>query len=1539
MTATDQHPGEEALRRALVALKDLKARVERYERAASEPIAIIGAGCRFPGGANSPEAYWELLRDGRHAIGSVPPSRWDHRHYFDPDPDTPGKICTDQGGFLEEAVDRFDAAFFGIAPVEARSIDPQHRLLLEVSWEALEHAGIAPDSLAGSSTGVFVGLGTTDYSNLQLRSTDAATIGRYYGTGSSLSVAAGRISYILGLRGPTLALDTACSSSLVATALAMQSLRSDACRMAIVGGVNLMLDPRPMVFLSQFRALSPTGRCHTFGADADGYVRAEGCGVVVLKRLADAEADGDRVLAVLRGAATNHDGRSSGLTVPNGTAQRSVIELALADARLRPADVDLVEAHGTGTELGDPIEVRAIDAVYSKDRTRPLLLTSAKTNVGHLEAAAGMAGLLKVVLALQHEEVPPHLLDGELSPHVDWAAMPVTVARERQPWPRTDEPRRAAVSAFGFSGTNAHVIVEEAPRLAPADGGEERPVVLTLSARDDAALGALAQHTAALLDHHHAIADVAWTSQVGRAQFPHRLAVTASAAPDAAEQLRAWMPGSTRTGVSQAVAPPVAPPLAFVFTGQGAQRPGMGRDLYEHEPVFRGVMDDCDRILRPHLQVPLLDVLYGGDPAIAPLVHRTQYTQPAMFAIQCALTALWRSWGVEPAAVAGHSIGEYAAGVVAGVMDLDVAAELIATRGRLMGDLPDGGAMVAVFADEDRVRRMIEPHRGLVAVAATNGPGNVVISGAAGAVDAVVTALGQDVAHRRLQVSHAFHSPLMAPVVDAFATQAERVGYRQPAVPFVSSSTGAVESDALATPRYWVDHILATVRFGAAVEALHEAGIEHFLEIGPQPALLGIVARTLGEDTGRYASLEAGRDRAERAQMADTVGRLWTAGVEIDWRAVDRGRSHKADLPTYPFQRQRFWLATTDGASTADGPGDGPNEADLLYEPRWTPLAPAPAPAPPPGRWLIVDGTMAEGTAAEMRRRGHDVGVVADVSAPAASGTWAGVVVAGPPADAHTDPVAGQRRRLEPLLKLVQRVLGNDIQLAEGGRVWVLTRSGQSVLGHGTPVDLTEAPIWGLANAVTVEEPNLRMACIDLAADGADDTGLVVDELLGDGPEDRIAVRDGVRHGLRLGRLELDTAPLTAAALDSDGSFLVTGGLGALGLEVARTLAGVGARRIALLGRRGPSDAAASVIAELRDAGVTVSTYSADVADAADVEAVVSEIRATMGPLRGVVHAAGILDDGTLRNLDWSRFDAVLRPKVAGAWNLHCATLDDDLDFFVLYSSAAALLGASGQANYTAANAFLDGLAHYRRAAGRPGLSIDWSGWEAGMAARLDDGQRLRLAQSGVALIDPALGDRLLGRLLSTTMAQVGVVPVDWHELARRSPSALQRPFYENVLAAAARGMDGRPAAQSLIDELAGLDADDRYDHVRQHVRAAIVVVLGLEDASALEAGWGLTELGMDSLMAVDLCNRLQWSMGLPLESTLAFEWPSLEALSRHLAHDRLGIALAGVGDERRAEQEAATAREAADRLAEISAISELEAEASLLQALERSGY
>ena len=910
------------LKDALRAIEELQSRLDSAERARREPIAIVGMACRFPGGVSDPESYWRLLRDGVDAIREVPPDRWDVDRYYDPDPAAPGKTSTRWGGFLDQ-VDRFDARFFGVAPREAVAMDPQHRLLLEVAWEALENGGQAPGRLTGSQTGVFVGITTTEYMQLHTRVLDLRDIDAYLAPGNTLNAAAGRVAYLLGLHGPAMAVDTACSSSLVAVHLACQSLREGESDMALAGGVNVILVPETFICFSKWGMMARDGRCKTFDAAADGFVRSEGSGVVVLKRLSDALAAGDRVLAVIRGSAVNQDGPSSGLTVPNGLAQEAVIRKALANSGVDPGQVGYVEAHGTGTSLGDPIEVEALGAVLGPGRSRrsPVLLGSVKTNLGHLESSSGIAALIKVVLSLQHREVPPHLHLKNPSPQIPWDRLPFVVPTARTPWP--DNGRRiAGVSAFGFSGTNAHVVLEEAPAAGdegPREADRTRHV-LTLSARTEEALRDLAARFERRLGEEPSLslADVAYTANAGRSHFASRLALVAESTAQAREAIEAFL-GGRPSAASSSVFTGSRPRVTFLFTGQGAQYVRMGRGLFETQPTFRRALRACDELLRPHLERPLLSVLYPEGEQDSPL-DDTAYAQPALFALEYALAELWRSWGVEPAAVMGHSVGEYVAACVAGVFDLESGLRLIAERGRLMQALPRNGAMAAVMADEARVSAAAAPHARELSIAAVNGPANVVVSGRVEAVGAVVAALAaQGVRAKRLTVSHAFHSPLVEPILPALEDAVSRVPLRTPRIPLVSNLTGRAAGEEVARPEYWRRHAREAVRFAASIQTLREKGHGLFLEVGPSPTLLGMAARCLPEGAGVFLpSLRRGLD--DWQPLLESVAALHLHGVEVDWRGFDRDyRRRKIALPTYPFQRERYWVkprAGSDGAPT-----------------------------------------------------------------------------------------------------------------------------------------------------------------------------------------------------------------------------------------------------------------------------------------------------------------------------------------------------------------------------------------------------------------------------------------------------------------------------------------------------------------------------------------------------------------------------------------------------------------------------------------------
>ncbi|NER24034.1 MAG: SDR family NAD(P)-dependent oxidoreductase, partial [Symploca sp. SIO1C2] len=917
-------------KRALLALSEMQSKLDALERAKTEPIAIIGVGCRFPGGIDNPQAFWRLLHDGVDTITEVPKNRWDIDAYYDPDPDTNGKIYTRDGGFLTE-VDTFDSQFFNISPREAISLDPQQRLLLEVSWEALEDAHQVPEQLYNSLTGVFIGISTNDYAK-RILGTEAPDA--YFGTGNTFSAAAGRLSYVLGLTGPSMAVDTACSSSLVAVHLACQSLRQQECHLALAGGVNLLLSPEASITFSQGRMLAPDGRCKTFDAAANGYVRGEGCGVIVLKRLSDAYADQDQILAVIRGSAINQDGHSGGLTVPNGPSQQAVIRQALKNGGVDPVQVSYIEAHGTGTSLGDPIEVRAIGAVFSASHSHehPLMIGSLKTNIGHLEAAAGIAGLLKVVLQLQHQEIAPHLHFKEPNPYINWDELPVDVPTETTPWSAGAEKLFAGVSSFGFIGTNAHVVLEEAPSQVksrsplalPNNGGNskvkreefiERPYhLLTLSAKNQEALKELATRYQKYLetDQELALEDICFSANTGRTHFKHRLAVIASSSAELKEKLATFSILEEVAGLYQneLQSTTTKPKVAFLFTGQGSQYVNMAKELYSTQPTFRKTLEQCDGILRAYQQKPLLSVLYPESGETSP-IDETAYTQPALFAIEYALAQLWKSWGIEPDVVMGHSVGEYVAACVAGVFSLEDGLKLIAYRGRLMQQLPSGGEMVAVMVSCEKVNQLIAPYTEQVAIAAINGPVSTVISGAAEAVGTVKDSLeAEGIKTKQLQVSHAFHSPLMEPMLAEFEAVASQITYNQPQIPLISNVTGAIAPESIATASYWVNHVCQPVKFAQSMETLHQKGYEVFLEIGPKPILLAMAKQCLLEDVGVWLpSLRPGQQ--DWQQMLDSLAQLYVRGVKVDWLGFDNYYScSKVVLPTYPWQRQRYWIET-----------------------------------------------------------------------------------------------------------------------------------------------------------------------------------------------------------------------------------------------------------------------------------------------------------------------------------------------------------------------------------------------------------------------------------------------------------------------------------------------------------------------------------------------------------------------------------------------------------------------------------------------------
>ncbi|MFE2295010.1 type I polyketide synthase [Streptomyces sp. NPDC059452] len=1559
------------------------------EPGSGEPIAIVGMGCRFPGGVVRPEDFWHLVSKGIDAVGAWPSNRgWDTEGLYDPDPDRAGTTYSRQGGFLHD-VPEFDAEFFGISPREALAMDPQQRLLLETAWEAVEGAGQDPTALKDRQVGVYIGTNGQDYSAL-LEGAEGISEGHLL-TGNTASVLSGRLSYVLGLQGPALTVDTACSSSLVALHLAVQALRRGDCEQALAGGVSVMSTPRLFVEFSRQRGLAADGRCKAFSAEADGTGWGEGAGVLLLERHSDALRHGHPVLALISGTAVNQDGASNGLTAPNGPSQQQVIRAALADAALRADQIDAIEAHGTGTRLGDPIEAQALQAVHGPARPadRPLWLGSVKSNIGHTQAAAGVAGVMKMVLAIRHGELPGTLHAGTPSPHVDWSGGGIRLLTVRTPWPETGSPRRAGVSSFGISGTNAHVIIEQAPAIAVVPALERvdasdrvdalvrvdapdvptsdaaasdtaaamaiaavtatptarrtgPPVPLLLSARTPEALRAQAGRLVSRLDADPdlELADVAYSLATGRAPLEHRAAVLGRDRAAVRRSLTALARGTSagRLLTGGAVR---SGRTAFLFPGQGSQRAGAGAELYRDDPVFADALDEVLTGLDPHLDLRLRDILFAGPGTPgADLLDRTRYTQPALFALETALFRLVRHWGVRPDLLMGHSIGELAAAHAAGVLDLPDACALVAARGRLMDELPEGGAMVAVEATEDEVRQALlddrtghpaqdrdadpgrDPDQDAVDIAAVNGPTSVVLSGDADAVHRLAEAFrsrGRRI--RRLSVSHAFHSARMDGMLDAFRDVAESLTYHAPGIEIVSNLTGrTATAEELRSPDHWVRHVRDTVRFLEGARRLRAEGATTYLELGPGGVLSGMLHACLSDpdpasaptptsaptsapdpgDTGTVPLLRDGRGEPDAVRTA--LASLHLRGVPVDWSAGWSGTDvRRVDLPTYAFQRRRFWPeAAPDPAPAAwrrrgTTVPAGPRHYRIAWEPLTVPAEPRLS-----GRWLLVtpDGPGAEDTvlACEQALAGHGADVVvirvgaAVERAELASllpefGVLEGVLsllalAEGPHPGTRTPDAC-----LTGTLLLLQALGDSGIDAP----LWCATRG--AVAADGTEeVRPEQAQVWGLGRVAALEHPLRWGGLVDLPEllDGPALDGLCA-VLAGQDGEDQVAVRTPVPLGRRLVPAPEPATP-APAPWTARGTVLVTGGTGGLGAQVARWLAERGAEHLVLLSRRGPKAPGADGLTDaLAALGARSTLLACDVAVRAALERVLEQLREAGDTVRAVVHTAGLTSDTALMDCTPEELARRTAAKTRGAAHLDALFAGQPLDAFVLFSSISGTWGSGGQGAYAAANAYLDGLAAARRGRGLTATSVAWGPWAgAGMAAGAV-GEGLR--RHGLVPMAPEAALSALGRALALDEGEPVVAELDWSRFAptfgsvrdsallRGLPTAPE-PRAADASAGSGPGTGGEPPWRHRLHRLSEPEGRKLLTEL---VRSEAAAVLGHDSAAGFAADRPFREVGFDSLTAVELRNRLVAATALPLALTSVFDHPTAAALAAHL--------------------------------------------------------
>lgn len=1799
-----------------------------------EPIAIVGIACRFPG-ASDPPAYWNVLRDGRDLIREVPSERWDARAFYHPDAAVPGKAVSRWGGFLEQ-VDRFDPFFFGISPGEAERMDPQQRLLLELAYESMEDAGYSMARLMGSRTGVFVGVSINEYALVQYGRHEL--INGHSGAGNALSIAANRISYFFDLHGPSLAVDTACSSSLMAIHLACRSLRSGECALALAGGVNIVLSPAHSIAFTKAGVLAPDGRCKVFDARADGYVRGEGGGLVVLKPLGRALADDDVIYAVIRGSAVQQDGRTNGLMAPSREAQEAVLRAAYRDAGVSPGHVQYVEAHGTGTLLGDSIEAQALGAVVGADRSNgACALGSVKSNLGHLEAAAGIAGLVKVALSLRHRVLPPSLHFETPNPHIPFEELGLRVQRALTPWPDHTGPALAGVSSFGFGGTNVHVVLEEAPhhRTDGLHGDVARDPamaqVLPLSAHTPSALRALAGAYADLLttisNAPGSLADLCASASTRRNHLDHRVALVAHSLPQLAAALEGFVSGASQDNVVLGRRTDAAPAkLVFVFSGQGSQWHGMGRELLRHERVFRDSLEECEQLLRRQVNWSLFDELAADERRSR--LGEIDVLQPTLFALQVALANLWRSWGIEPDAVVGHSMGEAAAAFVAGALTLEDAASVICARSRLLRRLSGRGGMAVVGLPVDETARYLSGRDGRLSIAASNSPSATVVSGETAALmDLTATLQSSGVYCSLIKVDVASHSPQTAPLADELQRCLADLQPRPASPPFVSTVTGAVYEGNV-DGAYWARNLTELVQFAAAIQNLVHTGHRAFVEISPHPVLQSSVQQCVMRlSAGKQSTVlpSTRRDEPERGALLQSLGALYAAGRDIDWGRLYPSPTRPVSLPTYPWQRERFWLdggparprwsgrgpdrsgqgahpllgdrvalahapassvwqtdldpgsalflrdhrvngaivfpasafielalavaaragvagthslsdldlrarlVLTEGAPRVvqvalipepdgvhafrvfsqprDAPGeewtlhatasfvpDGPEDAsphadpavvptrapegfaevspdelygalgargleygpalrgidtvwrrdgealghvslpqvvrheadayrihpalldaalqvlaatlngsveegadDRTYVPvgcqrvklhdrpvtalwshvvlraatpgmdtveadvhlsddsgrrigviaglrlarisiergpaaadrhtwtygvRWRPVPWAYSELPlsedHATRWLILADRhgLAEALQQQLQARGQRCQLLAydnAIAAPPEDGpdAWQprddtirhaigrsldaepspmrGVIhlwsagVGDPPAGSPTGLRTAQLLGCNAVVSLVQGLVGR----ASLGtpRLWLVTRGTQPALS-GELVSVAQAPLWGLGRTIGFELPALKCTLVDVdpALDAPAAARLLLRQLSIDDAEDQVALRGEHRFVPRLSPLEESLAAPSCAPgapppFRPDGTYLITGGLGGLGLAVARWMIEQGARHLALLGRRAPSPGADAAVRDLRrvgGGGTEVAVFAGDVAVERQLATVLEGIRETMPPLRGIVHAAGVLDNAPIVSLDAGRMARVLAPKVDGAWNLHLATAHLPLDFFVLFSSAVSVLGSPGQGNYAAANAFLDALAHRRRRAGLPAVSINWGPWaDVGLVASAEVLQGPARSDShGVKSITPRHGLEALGRALRGDRPQVTVLPFDMRSLLDLYPAAAGIPFFSDV-----GGRDSHVSRLYTRPDLA-----QEYIAPRTEIERKLVELwrqtlridrVGIRDS--------FFELGGDSVLAAQIVTSAHRVFGVGIDLREAFQAFTIEHLAQRV--------------------------------------------------------
>ncbi len=1476
-------------------LADEFDRVSRI--AVAEPVAVVGIGCRFPGDVDGPESFWDFLVAGRNAISTVPADRWDAEAFYHPDPLTPGRMTTKWGGFVPD-VAGFDAEFFGITPREAAAMDPQQRMLLEVAWEALEHAGIPPDSLGGTRTAVMMGVYFNEYQSMLAASPQ--NVDAYSGTGNAHSITVGRISYLLGLRGPAVAVDTACSSSLVAVHLACQSLRLRETDLALAGGVSITLRPETQIAISAWGLLSPQGRCAAFDAAADGFVRGEGAGVVVLKRLTDAVRDGDQVLAVVRGSAVNQDGRSNGVTAPNTAAQCDVIADALRSGDVAPDSVNYVEAHGTGTVLGDPIEFEALAATYGHGGDA-CALGAVKTNIGHLEAAAGIAGFIKATLAVQRATIPPNLHFSQWNPAIDAASTRFFVPTQNSPWPTAEGPRRAAVSSFGLGGTNAHVIIEQGSELAPvSEGGEDTGVsTLVVTGKTAQRMAATAQVLADWMEGpgaEVAVADVAHTVNHHRARQATFGTVVARDRAQAIAGLRALAAGQHAPGVVSHQNGSPGPGTVFVYSGRGSQWAGMGRQLLADEPAFAAAVAELEPVFVEQAGFSLRDVIATGKELVG-----IEQIQLGLIGMQLTLTELWRSYGVQPDLVIGHSMGEVAAAVVAGALTPAEGLRVTATRARLMAPLSGQGGMALLGLDAAATEALIADYP-QVTVGIYNSPRQTVIAGPTEQIDELIARVrAQNRFASRVNIEVAPHNPAMDALQPAMRSELADLTPRTPTIGIISTTYADLHTQPIFDAEHWATNMRNPVRFQQAIASAGSGadGAYHtFIEISAHPLLTQAIADTL-EDAHRPTKsaakyLSIGTLQRDADDTVTFRTNLYTADIAHPPHTCHPPEPHPT-IPTTPWQHTHHWIATTH-PSTAAPEDPGSNKVvvngqstsesraleDWCHQLAW-PIRPAVSADPPStAAWLVVaDNELCHelARAADSRVDSLSPPALAAGSDPAALlDALRGVdnVLYAPPVPGELLDIESAYQVFHATRRLAAAMVASSATAISPPKLFIMTRNAQPI-SEGDRANPGHAVLWGLGRSLALEHPEIWGGIIDL--DDSMPAELAVRHVLtaahGTDGEDQVVYRSGARHVPRLQRRTLPGKPVT---LNADASQLVIGATGNIGPHLIRQLARMGAKTIVAMARKpGALDELTQCLAAT---GTDLIAVAADATDPAAMQTLFDRFGTELPPLEGIYLAAFAGRPALLSEMTDDDVTTMFRPKLDALALLHRRSLKSPVRHFVLFSSVSGLLGSRWLAHYTATSAFLDSFAGARRTMGLPATVVDWGLWKS-----LADVQKDATQISAESGLQPMADEVAIGALPlvmnpDAAVATV-VVAADWPLLAAayRTRGALR--IVDDLLPAPE---DVGKGESEFRTSLRSCPAEKRRDMLFDHVGALAATVMGMPPTEPLDPSAGFFQLGMDSLMSVTLQRALSESLGEFLPASVVFDYPTVYSLTDYLA-------------------------------------------------------